>query len=875
MSLKNQIYIYSVDTLDFYTDEEKSWSDKYFKALRIKNRIKEKKRLNLEHISYIESELVAEDNEMSDLLEKLLKKKELYEFQIKMINTYVTHYNETLNKLLDKNDNIRVLRKDSLNSNKKIALFESSLTRIMQLKNKEDTQELFVVRVYHYKILDSILNKGFNYGNEHYEYFTSSAGQIRTKKIVCIKSDTYKKHKNKITCGLSVEEINSKGGVNSNKYQAYLALINSASNKWNRFNIDRVIIVDDFSTTFSTEVDDINTKTFEVTRTHKDITIEHMDGCGIMLPTVSKRPFMFRKPWMKGLLVPFSFDKFIKANDCSSKVTDIYGKEWDVLEDNISIILTKSQFKMHKYYDSWEDYKEKFNKYKCEASKLNEEDVGADANLNYQMLQTLVTVSDDEMKELAKNTIDDILKLGSDRKVMLRVLGATKENKNKNYFQESLLAYPEMLSDIYSREVIKDKKKSLINDARSGKLAINGKYTYVIPDLYAFCEWLFMKNTNPNGLLENKQVYCNIFDEGELDILRAPHLYREHAVRTNIKNDKLDEWFITKGIYTSCKDAISRILMFDNDGDKNLVVQDKTLISIAKREMEDIVPLYYEMKKAKDELVTPDTLFEALTSAYKANIGIISNDITKIWNSKNPNIDVVKWLTMYNNFVIDYAKTLYLPEFPSHVEQEIKSFTKSKLPFFFQFAKDKNEDCVEKLNSSTVNRLYNIIPNKPIQFKRITGKFNYKNLMNTKYPVHSDELIKRYNELNRNKHNLLNKNEDVAFQFNSYVRDELLKLHKSEKYIVDILVEYLYSSGNKDKDGLWNVYGEVLYENIVENLGNTISCEVCKTRVERNKEKQIYCTECSKKVKKEQDKLYYRQKIKNLQNDKSLIHQRL
>lgn len=861
-ALKNQVYLYSVETSDFYTDEEKKYSDLYFKSLRIKNRIKEKKKINLEYIAYVESIIVAEDEELNTLYDELYKRKYLYEFQIKMMNSYIEYYDKELNKLLDSHKGSRTLRKDGLNSNKMISLFESSLTRIIKLPIKEQTTDLFVIRVYHYKVLKSILEDGFIYDDEMYEYFTSSAGQIRTKKMVCIKSSAYEEYKDAITCGLDVETINSKGGVNSNKYQAYLALVNSASNKWERFNIDRMIVVEDFSTIINAEVDNIDRETFEVLRKKVDIPIEHMDGCGIMLPTVGKSSFMFRMPWVKGLLTCFDYIKFIKENrekGATSKIKDVYGKEWDVIEDKISIILTASQFKMWKYYDSWDDYKEKFKKHKCEASKLNEEDVGVDANINYQMLQTLTTVTDEELELLARDTVDDILSLGSDRKVMLRVLGATKANKNKNYFQKSLLAYPEMLADVHSREVIKDKKKSLINDARAGKLRINGKYTYIIPDLYAFCEWLFLGNDNPNGLLNDKEVHCKIFNEGEVDVLRAPHLYREHAVRNNIKTEKLDEWFISKGIYTSCKDLISRILQFDNDGDKALVVQNETLTNIAKREMEDIVPLYYEMKKAEATDINSETLYTALTSAYKANIGIISNDITKIWNSDNPNIEAVKWLTAYNNYVIDYAKTLYLPNFPDHVNEEIKSFTKSKLPHFFQYAKDKEEDKVEDLNGSTVNRLHSIIPNKPIQFKRIVGSFDFRNLMNTKYPTASEIVIDTYNKLNRNKRLWLDKNgSSTEFQFNEMIRRELSKLHKSEKYIVDVLIQYLYSSGNKDKEGLWNVYGDIIYENIITNLGGTISCEMCKVRAEKINETSIYCEPCGKEKEKEKTRVRVR-----------------
>ena len=41
------------------------------------------------------------------------------------------------------------------------------------------------------------------------------------------------------------------------------------------------------------------------------------------------------------------------------------------------------------------------------------------------------------------------------------------------------------------------------------------------------------------------------------------YLYREHAIRKNVLDERIAEWFITKGVYTSVKDPISKILMFD------------------------------------------------------------------------------------------------------------------------------------------------------------------------------------------------------------------------------------------------------------------------------------------------------------------------
>lgn len=863
---QNQIYLYSLETKDFYTDDEKIISDKYMKSLRIKNRIKNKRYRNLQEIDFLENQdcLTVYGNE---ILESRHKKNDMYDYHMKMINQTVNYYNEQINTLLDNNKNIREIRKDALQSNKIISLFESSLTRTCKMKNKEVTEDLFVVRIFHYQVLNSIIKNGFLFNNKKYEYFTSSAGQIRTKKIVCINSELYEEYKNSITCELPKEEINKKGGVNTNKYQAYLALISSASIKWERFNIDRVVVVDDMCTDVYAEVDDINIETYEITRIKKNLPIEHMDGCGIILPTVSKKSFMFRAPWMKGMVTPFDFRKFAETFG-QTKIVDIYGKEYDIIDDNINIILTKSQFKMWKYYDSWSDYQEKFKKHKCEASKLNIEDIGTDATINYQMLQTLVGMTEDELQKIANNSIEDIKNLGSDKHTMLRVLGATKENKNKNSFQKALLLYPELLTDAHSRETIKSKKKKLIKDARSGKLRVNGKYTFIIPDIYAFCQWLFLNEKNPIGLLENNEVYCNIFDEGELDVLRAPHLYKEHAIRKNIKKQNLKDWFITKGIYISVHDPISRILQCDFDGDKALVIQDNTLIKVAQREMDGIVPLYYEMAKAKDTLITSEKIYESLTSAYKANIGIISNDITKIWNSDNPDIRAVKWLTMYNNFIIDYAKTLFKPTPPDYAEEIIKSFTKSKVPHFFIYVKDKEEKLVENINESTVNKLQHIIVDRPIRFKNVAGTVDYKKLMNNPKVKNSEDIVERFIELSRAKHFWLSEHDTSGdFHFNEMVREEMLKISKRPQYIADVLTRFFYSNNSRFKDSLWDVYGELLYSNLEKNLKDTIQCELCTTRVVKINKSTKYCENCKVKIKKEQDRiadLKYKQKKREI-----------
>jgi hypothetical protein len=820
IGLDRQVYIFSLDTSAFYNENEQKIHKKLLKSYWYRNHIKKLDGNYNKNKKYISERI------------SLLKNK--------------------LIKQIKENDDVRNLRQDSLKKNNVISLFDSVMTRVLKIEQNSLSEDIFVVQAYYFQVLEDIIKNGFIHNGEKYIYLTSSAGQIRTKRSIFIKESLWDKHKETLMCGLTVEDINNQGGVNINKYQAYLALSNSATDEWTNFDINKSIVVDDLETNVHSLVDYINRETYEITRQEMDIPIEHTDGCGIILPKRSKKSFMCRLPWIKGLLVPFPFDKFAEEHD-SYVVKDIYGKEWDIVKDNIEVIFTKSQFKMCKYYSSWENYKENFIKYNCQAARLNEEDVSADANINYQMIQTLTNMTDEELTKISQDTVQDILTIGNDKETMLRILGATETNKRKNYFQQALHIYPELLNDEHSKQVIKDKKKRLIKDARSGRLNVKGKYTFLVPDLYAFCERLFLGIKQPNGLLEKGKVYCDLFENGKVDCLRAPHLYREHGVRVNLLDDKKAKWFITRGVYTSIHDPISKMLQFDNDGDKSLVIQDETLVTVAERNMEGIVPLYYEMAKAPAEQINSEDIYKSLVSAYKANIGEISNNITKIWNSDNVNLDVIKWLCMENNFTIDFAKTLYMPTRPEHVNQIISQYIKAKVPHFFIYAKDKELKNVEGLNDSIVNKLEYAVPNKRINFVKIAGKFDYKLLMKNQRIELDEEIIEKYIQLDRNKKVTKQKNKlksnDKLYIY-KIIRNELLEIDNDISYVVDVLVKYLYSRKRSSfKTTLWESFGDTLVQNIIHNLNGTKTCLDCGNTIEKVKAKK-YCDDCaSKKVK--------------------------
>lgn len=829
MALNKLVHLYSVATDAFYTEQEQYRHRRLLKLYKSR----QKKNIQLWRKKAINRVIKKEKTKLAELLNQHLERKET-----------------------------RKLNPSSISDKNIISLFESSLTRALGLKTNELTKDLMIVNVFFFQVFEDLVKYGFEYEGERYVFLTASAGQIRTKRSVFVKESAYQKVAKRLMCGLTIEDINKAGGINTNKYLAYLSLNNSATEIWEDFDIDKSIVVEDFETLVDGEVDYIDDATYEITRKKMGVSIPHMDGCGIMLDGPTR---MVRMPWVKGLLVTFPFDKFIQEK-CNGKaiVTDIYGQEHDILVEGIKYIFTKSQFKLYKYYSSWNDYKAKFKENQCEACYCNmEESYIPKSRINYQMLQTLSDMKDDEIQRLIGQTVEEIEAIGNDYQTTMRLLGATEYNKNPSWFQEALMIYPELFRDPYCRDILKQTKQSLVKQAKGGRLRVNGKYLFLSPDLYAFCEWLFLGEQNPKGLLENGEVYTNEFKNGdELACLRSPHLYREWPIKQNKRNEELDKWFgMTKCVYTSCHDLISRILQFDNDGDKALVVKDRLLTKIAKRNMEGIVPLAYNLKKAKAEQLSTESMYQGMAHAYTGgNIGPISNNITKVWNSGEigeEQLNVVKWLCFQNNAVIDYAKTLWLPEPPKEIADTIKSYTKSKVPDFFIYAKNKESYQVEAPNNSTMNRISASIPISKIKFSKSISKFDYCMLMNLDcdFSISGDSpVVKAYDYWNArqnlfNEEDLNQKDQDL-YKYKQIRNKIIEESDRDLDYIVNTLIAVLYTSRKASaKKTLWACFGDVILENLKRNLeGKGKVCQICGRRFTPKTSMQNTCSEECKSV---------------------------
>ncbi|WP_409069896.1 hypothetical protein ACFLKB_12030 [Clostridium sp. FAM 1755] len=900
-----QVKMYCVKLNLVRTKEEKSLGNARYD---IKQR-KYKFRKGLSE--YVKSKLNTENwtEECSQLFKKIITNSKRYaqiEEELKITKKKICELYKT-NKDLD-----RSVVSKNIKTKDIIAIGDNNLVRTLGLNLGDFTDKIITVKVGDMDdlIVDKIIQDGLTIINangqeQHYRFFTAGAGQTRTKKFMMILEDEkLNEIMLSLMCGLTVEGINKKGGININKFLAYLSLNNSGSRVWNDFDIDKTIVVDDFETMVSDTVDFIDRKTnvieykdkanrkrikevaeWDIEKNRKmGVPVPHLDGLGLILDKNCKKNIQVRLPWVKGLLTYFNVVGYCQENGYSTKVQDIYNREWDIVEDNIQVIFTKSQFKLHKFYKDWHEYKENFKKYNCTANICMEDSSKKsdykDMDINYQMLQQLIHMSNPQIESLASDFKELINKVHSDRDSQLEFLGATKDNKYRNYFQEALRLYPEMLKSAYVKKQISEKITSEKKKACSGKIKIkDSKRTFILSDPCAFCDWLFGGIEKPDGYLKNGEVYCNLYKkENKLDILRSPSLSFEHVIRKNVKVKGSYKWYETNGLYTSTHDVISKILAFDVDGDEALILITDWIIDLVEKMIKkyDIKPIYFEMGKAGANEINGQNISKSLLFVYhKSNIGKVSNKLTNIWNGENPmkKYTLMQKLCAYNNDVIDSAKTLSIPKLPDEVKEVLR---KEKYPYFFQYAKNKKEQQCKGMSNSVMDRICRSIEsigNTKFDYKKGFGTFRIKTLMSNQEKIEVDKNVKaKYLELEKITLNKIDEyvrefeNEDeedmkktnFKEMFYSEARKEFLNFSKEINidYVecVDMIIKYTYKTNDLKMAFLWNVFGAIIINNLNRNINKPLDngymmCTECGKRVKRETNNQKRCKVCSRKQK--------------------------
>ena len=396
-----------------------------------------------------------------------------------------------------------------------------------------------------------------------YKRLCAGAGQLRRNSAFFVNEELYDMLENIMMCGLTKAKI---GKINLAKFSAYYSLYTSSTNVVQTPNI---CVVPDYEYTLKNQdVDWIYAKEdgqIDVEERVMDFNMNAFDGSGMISPAMAEiwkenlrldylpSSFIIRGPWLKGLVSVFDFHRFAREVAKTDTITDIYGTVYEI--DKIDVILTKSQFKLWKKYDNWDSYMYYFKKFgHCiGVTRVNKRESDYATPLNYQYIQSN-NFSLDSIKKLAEPTVEYLKKvLECDPYYTRLMLWGYHEDDTVDDMYSSLdspiakclLYTDEILNDKTVVEKIRKLARKKLDQAKIGKILVEGAYDFIIPDLYAMAEHAF--GMEVHGLLPAKCLWSRRWVEKgvkRVSTQRSPLVApSENQVMNVYTNEECEKWF--------------------------------------------------------------------------------------------------------------------------------------------------------------------------------------------------------------------------------------------------------------------------------------------------------------------------------------------
>lgn len=566
------------------------------------------------------------------------------------------------------------------------------------------------------------------YNGIKYKRIIVSSSHSRTRKAMLVSVDLWDKAMDILLCGL---DRNTEYKYMS-KWNSYIGLAATDSIP---VSMPNIVVIDDKEILQEAIVDVVKetdtedesgniVRKFEVINNQKEkLLINLFDGAGLVSVEKAKQwskemnldyipaSFQFRCiPCLKGKLYTMPVTQF--ANEFGvSTITDIKGKKWDLFNDKIDCILTKSQFKFHDLYDSVEDWKKCFaeeihgyrrtfniSSYDEDFSELKKSTVMA-----YQPLQTS-KFSDGEIAELCNPTVKSYVDACNSVEGFLKYRGINTEQNDIDWkkfpsYYQALYHNHSLFNDEFVQKKIKQDLKSGKERAYVGKIMVSGNYQTLTPDLYALMQHAF--GLEVTGLLKNNEVYSNywnhnLFETPWIDIIRSPHIANEHCPAKVVTSGAMEKWFVYQktGIILSVfgNTIALKLNSADFDGDHVLTTDNRIICNVARQNNANTIHhIKIDERTSVNSVNQVDvgdmnTIIECDYKGYKNNIGNIINPISVLWSlGQTEEVqNYIKIMSIVGSITIDYAKHGEEAEMPCEIKKILKEHNK---PYFMKYLK--------------------------------------------------------------------------------------------------------------------------------------------------------------------------------------------
>ena len=571
--------------------------------------------------------------------------------------------------------------------------------------------------------------------NNHYQYMVDNGVFINNKKFVRLLCGAGNARRNTVIF-IDVEweerlRVVLKNNHDPNiqispaKYNAYFALSASASLEVSE-PFFCVIKDCEVVRTESVEYVDEGFPDDNIIKKERELKFNLFDGMGLISPRGAAQwadeleldyvpsTFIIRNAFLKGMVCVFDFHKF--AEEVGNHIIqDIWGNDVNIRD--MDLILTASQFKLWNGYDSSIAYRDK-----CRENFLSwgvlryapKEDA-THVFSNYQFLQAL-DIDDKQIKSLCSKTIDyfEFAMGGKHEYVLLYLLGKLAEKEyDKGLFDEvrdnvtrSVLLDKRMLQDVYVRNYLESSLNKKIKESYMGNLIMDGNYSIMIGDPYAFVEHAF--NFPVKGLLtrgESYSHYWNVRDIETIAACRPPLTWKSEVNVLHLVTDEDKKyWYqhIPSGIIYNVH-GIDNMLHADSDMDGDII-----MTTDQEEFMQGAIggfPINYVQKPVTKSTLDELMLYKADMSAFNSRIGFITNCSTTMYSmlplyeeeseKHNEIIKRLKLCRKEQGLQIDKAKGLFVKPFPSHwtkwnrIEEDATEEEKEQANFFNSVLVDK------------------------------------------------------------------------------------------------------------------------------------------------------------------------------------------
>ena len=553
------------------------------------------------------------------------------------------------NKLKYSNWNLTISKKEAFKYQELISLFEAQEFRIMANKIlKEDIREIDFSKIFMQVVIDkksdfgrATCKKGVTVNGINYRRFVGTTGGLKNNTLLFCNSQYVDKLNELCEC-----KRNKDIPLVPAKYEAYKALTCSASQPI--CNPSGILVVRDCITKYFADVislDDgiesdeplrtiIKDKELEnnVSDGFNLCTIEYMQRVGESLGIdYTPSGVCLRNAWLKGMLYPFPIIEFIKKyNNGNYLIEDIWGNIQDIR--NCEMIVTESSLKLWSAYNSIDEYVKACEEcgYGFSVTKISPHILEERRELNYQYLQSY-DFTDEDIEELCAPTIQYLKDaMCGDYSSTIKFLGIT-DNADINSWQRALFTSEYMMGDPYVIDSVHRFIKKKINDAKIGKLFVDGNYQIASGDPFALMQSIC--GLEVTGLLKAGEYYSKFWidkNENEIVLFRSPMTSHNNIRMCQVNNsDECQYWYqymdtimIINGWDSFC--------MAENGEDWDSDLNFSTNNSVLKRKYKLLPAIECVQRNTSKLVVTEKEVLKTNKNGMGNQVGTITNYITSM-----------------------------------------------------------------------------------------------------------------------------------------------------------------------------------------------------------------------------------------------------